>query len=267
MSSTAVSRRNLLRAGVAAGSAAVLGGGAEGRSITGGMPYDPDLTAAPSPAVPGAVEPSAFFTAEERAFIDAAVARFIPADELGPAPGSRRHDLHRSPARRRLRPGAELVHAGSVARRHPDPRFSKPHDAGPDVSRRHQGNRCALPPGVRQQGLRRSRGRRSGQGPRQPREGRDRPARRERRKFLSSLPAEHHRRLLLRSDLRRQPRHGRLEADWLSRRALRLPRSCRQARRALSAAAGGPQGPAGLDSGSAARRKTWRASFPPSTCC
>jgi gluconate 2-dehydrogenase gamma chain len=84
MNSAGMNRRNLLTAGVAVGSAAVLGGSAESRSITGGMPFDPNLTAAPSPAVPGAVEPAAFFSAEERAFIDAAVARFIPADELGP---------------------------------------------------------------------------------------------------------------------------------------------------------------------------------------
>jgi gluconate 2-dehydrogenase gamma chain len=88
MNSAGVNRRNLLTAGVAVGSAAVsaavLGGPAESRSITGGMPWDTSLTAAPSPAVPGALAPSAFFTSEERTFIDAAVARFIPADELGP---------------------------------------------------------------------------------------------------------------------------------------------------------------------------------------
>src|ERR1022692_3443200 len=84
MNSAGMNRRNLLTAGVAAGSAAVLGGSAESRSITGAMPFDPNLSAAPSPAAPGAVEPPAFFSSEERAFIDAAVARFIPADELGP---------------------------------------------------------------------------------------------------------------------------------------------------------------------------------------
>jgi gluconate 2-dehydrogenase gamma chain len=48
------------------------------------MPWNPSLTAAPQPALPGAYEPSGFFTAEERVFIDAAVARLIPADDLGP---------------------------------------------------------------------------------------------------------------------------------------------------------------------------------------
>jgi gluconate 2-dehydrogenase gamma chain len=88
MSIAGVNRRHLLTGGVAAGSAAVsaavLGSPAQSRSITGGMPWDPNLTAAPAPAVSGAAVPSAFFTAEERAFIDAAVARLIPADELGP---------------------------------------------------------------------------------------------------------------------------------------------------------------------------------------
>jgi gluconate 2-dehydrogenase gamma chain len=84
MNSAGMNRRNLLTAGVAVGSAAVLGGAAESRSITGGMPFDPNLTAAPAPAAPGALAPPAFLSGEERAFIDAAVARLIPADELGP---------------------------------------------------------------------------------------------------------------------------------------------------------------------------------------
>jgi gluconate 2-dehydrogenase gamma chain len=84
MSFAGVSRRRLLTAGVTVGSAAALGGTAEGRSIIGGVPWDPDLSAVPLPAAPGAVEPSAFLTAQERAFIDAAVARLIPADDLGP---------------------------------------------------------------------------------------------------------------------------------------------------------------------------------------
>ena len=42
------------------------------------------MSAVPPPAAPGAVEPSTFLTTQERVFIDAAVARLIPSDDLGP---------------------------------------------------------------------------------------------------------------------------------------------------------------------------------------
>jgi gluconate 2-dehydrogenase gamma chain len=74
--SSGINRRHLLTAGAALAAAP-----AEARVIQGGMPWAPDTADAPRPAEPG---PYQFFTPEEAAFIEAAVARLIPADDLGP---------------------------------------------------------------------------------------------------------------------------------------------------------------------------------------
>jgi gluconate 2-dehydrogenase gamma chain len=65
---------------VAAGSTVALSG-AEAKSISGGMPWAPGVANAPEPAAPGG---NVFFSADEATFIDAAVARLIPQDDLGP---------------------------------------------------------------------------------------------------------------------------------------------------------------------------------------
>lgn len=83
MASFDVNRRRLLSAGVAIGSVAVSGQPINARSITGGVPWEPDKAAAPPVALPGVPAPTLFFTSSERAFIDAAVSRLIPQDDLG----------------------------------------------------------------------------------------------------------------------------------------------------------------------------------------
>jgi gluconate 2-dehydrogenase gamma chain len=79
------SRRRLLTTGAAV-TAAALGGDAvtdptRADTYTGSVPWEPGEANAPRPVVPG---PLQFFSKEESEFIDAAVARLIPADELGP---------------------------------------------------------------------------------------------------------------------------------------------------------------------------------------
>jgi gluconate 2-dehydrogenase gamma chain len=82
MSRFRLSRRQLLSFGAAASSlAAIAPADALARSYKGGVPWQPSEANAPETAAAG---PLQFFTAEEAAFIDAAVARLIPADELGP---------------------------------------------------------------------------------------------------------------------------------------------------------------------------------------
>lgn len=78
-----VNRRKLLSAGVALGSVAVSGPTSQARSITGALPWEPDQAAAPPAALLDTPPPALFFTANERVFIDAAVSRLIPRDELG----------------------------------------------------------------------------------------------------------------------------------------------------------------------------------------
>src|SRR6185437_8087553 len=76
------SRRDLLSTGAVLGSTLALGAGdARANSYSGEVPWAPSTSNAPEPITPGALQ---FFTPEEAAFIDAAVARIIPADELGP---------------------------------------------------------------------------------------------------------------------------------------------------------------------------------------
>lgn len=84
MADSGFNRRDLLTAGAVVGSAVALVKPAEGRSISGGVPWQPNEAAAPTPALPGTPDPLPFFTPDERNFIDAAVSRLIPADDLGP---------------------------------------------------------------------------------------------------------------------------------------------------------------------------------------
>lgn len=73
-----LSRRDLLLAAAAIVSVA---GRSEARTYSGGVPWNPGTADAPQVATAGELE---FFTQAEAAFIDAAVARLIPADHLGP---------------------------------------------------------------------------------------------------------------------------------------------------------------------------------------
>src|SRR5690242_2487303 len=81
MSDLSVSRRDLLSAGIALGSTAALGSRADARSSSGEVPWIPGEADAPTPVTPG---PFQFLTPDEVTFLDAAVARVIPADDLGP---------------------------------------------------------------------------------------------------------------------------------------------------------------------------------------
>ncbi len=82
MSDDGVSRRHLLL-GVAAGAVATAGGvnSARARTIKGEVPWAPGEADAPAPVQAG---PYIFLTPAEAAFVEAAVARIIPTDELGP---------------------------------------------------------------------------------------------------------------------------------------------------------------------------------------
>jgi gluconate 2-dehydrogenase gamma chain len=75
-----VSRRILLLAGASL-LAITAGARAYGRSIVGGVPWTRGKADAPASINAG---PWEFFTQSEADFIDAAVARLIPADDLGP---------------------------------------------------------------------------------------------------------------------------------------------------------------------------------------
>jgi gluconate 2-dehydrogenase gamma chain len=80
MSRSNLSRRQLLSAGVLIGSSAALDG-AQARSISGEVPWQPAEANKPDIARPG---PNQFLTPDEARFIDAAISRLIPNDELGP---------------------------------------------------------------------------------------------------------------------------------------------------------------------------------------
>jgi gluconate 2-dehydrogenase gamma chain len=77
------SRRKFLSTGAAIGSVAVGSAvtGIQAKSISGEVPWSPGQSDAPQPITPEAPH---FFEPQERAFIDAAVERLIPADNLGP---------------------------------------------------------------------------------------------------------------------------------------------------------------------------------------
>jgi len=82
MAGTPVSRRDLLSAGVVIGSTVALGNqSAEARSYSGAVPWTPGEANAPTPVEPG---PFQYLTQDEVKFLDAAVSRLIPADNLGP---------------------------------------------------------------------------------------------------------------------------------------------------------------------------------------
>jgi gluconate 2-dehydrogenase gamma chain len=80
MTSPRLSRRSILASGGAASSALLLSRGARGQA---GYPdIQPSRADRPSPADP--LAGYLFFTAGEAAFVEAAVSRLIPKDELGP---------------------------------------------------------------------------------------------------------------------------------------------------------------------------------------
>jgi len=76
-----ISRRNILSAGLVVGSASALGHlPSESKTIAGEMPWAPGVANAPEPITPDGYQ---FVSPDEAAFIDAAISRLIPADELG----------------------------------------------------------------------------------------------------------------------------------------------------------------------------------------
>jgi gluconate 2-dehydrogenase gamma chain len=80
MTDSKISRRQILSAGVLVGSAVALDS-AHARSISGEMPWEPDRANAPRIVETGAPQ---FLTPPEKEFIDAAISRLIPNDDLGP---------------------------------------------------------------------------------------------------------------------------------------------------------------------------------------
>jgi gluconate 2-dehydrogenase gamma chain len=83
MTKARLNRRDVITAGAAFGTAVAAEAlqPASARTIQGEMPWSPGAADNPRPAAPGAYE---FLTADEAAFTEAAVARLIPADDLGP---------------------------------------------------------------------------------------------------------------------------------------------------------------------------------------
>ena len=84
MSSSGLSRRSLLAAGAVSAATTALAAApvpAEARTYHGEMPWSPGAADAPVPVELG---PYQFFTPDEAAFIEAAVSRLIPKDDLGP---------------------------------------------------------------------------------------------------------------------------------------------------------------------------------------
>lgn len=79
---TRLSRRDLLAATALVGSSlALTDKGARAETITGHVPWAPGAADSPTPIAPG---PYQFFSPQEASWIDAAVSRLIPPDELGP---------------------------------------------------------------------------------------------------------------------------------------------------------------------------------------
>jgi gluconate 2-dehydrogenase gamma chain len=83
MADTGVSRRRVLSSTALASSLLALRGVglAQAHTISGKVPWTEDAADPPQAAPPGAYQ---FLSAAEAAFVDAAVARLIPADDLGP---------------------------------------------------------------------------------------------------------------------------------------------------------------------------------------
>lgn len=83
MAKTPLSRRDMLSTSALAGSLLALHGlaPAQARSISGDVPWSAHTAAAPEGAVPGDFR---FFTKDEVAFVEAAMSRLIPQDDLGP---------------------------------------------------------------------------------------------------------------------------------------------------------------------------------------
>jgi|SRR5689334_7194577 len=76
-----ISRRDILSAGLVVGSAGALGDLPAGaKTIAGEVPWSPGVANAPEPITPGGYQ---FFSPDEAAFVDAAISRLIPQDELG----------------------------------------------------------------------------------------------------------------------------------------------------------------------------------------
>lgn len=75
-----LSRRHLLSASALVGSTVVIDHAAA-RAISGEVPWQPGEADTPPPV--NALQPEHFFTPEEGQFVDAAVSRLIPNDELG----------------------------------------------------------------------------------------------------------------------------------------------------------------------------------------
>jgi gluconate 2-dehydrogenase gamma chain len=83
MAKSGISRRSLLSSSALLGSYLALEGcnSVNAATITQQVPWTPDSADPPQTIAPGSYQ---FLTTEEAVFIDAATARLIPADELGP---------------------------------------------------------------------------------------------------------------------------------------------------------------------------------------
>lgn len=82
MAKAMLSRREVLSAGaIVSSTVAIESVGAQAKTISGAVPWTPGEADPPSPISPG---PYQFFNSDEVAFIDAAISRLIPQDDLGP---------------------------------------------------------------------------------------------------------------------------------------------------------------------------------------
>ena len=108
-----VTRRSVLSASAAWGSTVAIGTGKlEAKSYSGQIPWSPGTANAPGSITAG---PFQFFAPDEVAFIDAAVSRLIPDDELGP--GAKQAGVTVFLDRQLAGPygrAEDLVHAGAM---------------------------------------------------------------------------------------------------------------------------------------------------------
>ena len=140
-----LSRRVFLTRGAALGAATAAAGplgSAEARTIHGEVPWAPGQADPPVPVQPGSY---VYFTPEEAAFIESAVARLIPADDLVPERANwvvRCFSTASSPA---LMAGPSAGTWGALGAGLEDARLPVEDDAGPDVPGGNQGDRRSLP--------------------------------------------------------------------------------------------------------------------------
>ena len=208
-----------------------LGGPAQ--TFRGAVPWQEGTADAP----PGASGTGyIFFTPAEVALVDAAVGRLIPNDPVGPgAVEAGRPVLPRSPIGRAVRPRRPLFPGRPLAQGHARAGLSKPLHARSVLPRGHGGHRQIRRRELQRRVVQQAFDRGSGQSAEGTRSGAVQlDGGVDSKSFFAMLLQNTKEGLFLRSDLRRQQGHGRLEDDRLPGRSLRLQGMGSPPRRARS---------------------------------